>query len=1065
MTFIKCHHQWLNLVVFLCVAVELLTTPAFAKSNSDIRKDLAKTISNFQQKSAGNPRSMAALAEYYNSGIGGLWDKGKALSLYKKSAAAGDAVAIYYMGEFHENGLDVNYDGVFDIPIDRRRGQSMKAKSALGIAKIAKQGDGEALYLMGMFHRTGQYGFSKDRKTARKYFAKAANKKYAKGLFMLGEYQLQEGSKKLEKACDKFFEAAVMKYSRAGYAYAYCLDKGRGRAQNSKRAAEEYQNAANNHSVLAMLKVAKSLGFKQSSKEEQAKAQKYFDMALREGGTSAYGDAAAIIHKSKRAYYYQRALAANLDNKTYVEKVKSLRETDDKIIGIPEGKYTRKDLLSLGSRAASGHAGANEYIKDFMLMGYIKSTSPVELMTLSSGFTGMPGGGYGEFLYFSDDNKTLTISHEFSASMVYQIVNSTWDTKTGELISFHAFKPIHTRMAISSDGLKFVLKTYNYKFWEHVYSNSGILSVNDSGSGKQLFAIKAPYTSLMWHRINFFGADKYISAHYDYIFFKGDEEESRTTIYDANTGKEIETHSGILEHRLSPDGLSVATLYEPGHGKKEPEPAFKYSRLPNWYGGTKMQTEFSEEDEKSPNLEFTRTMDQSIFSPDSKYWITPTLIYDLKAKKSLGKHSASQYTSVAFERIPKSNLIVRVYDDAINTYVVDGTSIVKVSSLPFDVKWDKRERTYLFSPDYTHIAIRGVRAGSTNNEIYIQSYKMPLSDRIRKKLSKQKEKDKANHVLEMFKVGFDDQAIGKMKTIIANDPLELKYSLNLLKKRDEISATAIGKVIAMQSKMAREHEKVITLGVSFEKVEASKPGTGAAVVKTIIYENVNFVKAGGKIGDRIISLNGHEYFFIKSSDFKEYSDSIKDGQTINLVVERAGKKIPLSYKAQKKLSKYGYEQSKRLIFWHGLMANAAGHPDIAKMDAKRIEQLSAKKPNGIYAKVNKDDNQQMAMLLNAVAIAQQGDHTKAYNLLLSTKTDKSTELWGFKHLKWNPGLFAVLYKDPVKLAYIWDKKVEDLPKVKYFKKVKKSDFWTLDGRLIKLGETAKDNSGGGIVID
>ncbi len=1065
MTSIKRHRNWFNFVAFLCAVITLFSTTAFAKSNDDIRKDLAKTISKLQKQSASNPRAMAALAEYYNSGIGGNRDKRKALSLYKQAAAGGDAVAIYHMGIYHENGLDVNYDGVFEVPRDRQLGKSMRAKSAQGIARIAKQGDSEALYLMGIFHRMGQYEFSKDRKNARKFFAKAADKNYAKGLYMLGEYQLQEGSKKFEKACDNFFEAAVMKYSRAGYAYAYCLEKGRGRAQNSKLAAQEYQYAADNHSAPAMLKVAKSLGYKQASKEEQTKAQKYFDLALQEGGVSVYGTAAEIVHKGKRAYYYQQALAANLFNKTYLEKVISLRGTEDEIIGIPAGTYTKQDLLSLATMAASGQVGAKEYIKDFMRMGYIKSVSPVKLLTMSSDFSDMPYDGYGEFLFFSDDHKTITISHLFDTSMVNQIINSTWDTKTGELISFHAFRPIYSRKAISRDGLKFVLKTHQTNFWEPAFSTDEIISINDSLTGKQILSIKKPYTSIFWDEINFFGNDKYISAQYGYLLYDGAEESHETAIYDVETGKKIENHYGDLTSRLSPDGLSIVTLYEPAFGEKEPELALKYSRLPNWYGGTVMKTAYGEKDESSPNHELTLSMDQSIFSSDSQYWITPTLIYDLKAKKSLGDHGASRNTSVAFERIPKSNLLVRVYDDAANTYAVDGASIVKISSVPFDVKWDKRDRAYLFSPDYTQIAIRGVRAGSTNKEIYIQPYEIPSFEMVRQKLLAEEEKSKANDVLEMFKVGFDDQAIEKMEFIIARDPLELEYSLNLLKNRDKISATAIGKIIAMQSKMAREHKKVVTIGVSFEKVEATKPGTGAAIVKTIMYENANFVKAGGKIGDKIISLNGHEYSFIKSSNFEEYLDSITEGQVINLVVERAGKKIPLSYKAQKKFSKSGYEQSKRLIFWHGLMANAAGHPDIAKMDAKRIEELSAKRPNGVIAKMNEEDNQQMVMLLNATAIAQQGDYNKAYNMLLANKTDTSSEQWGFKHLKWNPGLFTALYHNPVKLAYIWDKKVEDLPQVNDFMTVKKSDYWTLDGRLIKLGETAKNKSSGGTVID
>ena len=503
------------------------------------------------------------------------------------------------------------------------------------------------------------------------------------------------------------------------------------------------------------------------------KAAEYYDMAIVEGSARGYAGLARGAHDEKKAYYYQQALAHDLNNNAYLTKLQDNRKKQDQVIGLTPGTYTRDDLLNIANKAAAGHAGAKEYIKDFMLMGYIKSLEPVQLLTLGNGFS-HKYTAYGTALFFSPDNKTLTISHKYDTNIWAQSVNSTWNVATRELISLRVLENGWFFKAASHDGKKIIMEVRDTEYWQHSYTGDSKVTLNDSETGEILFTLKELKDNDLF-RTYFTGNDKYINIHYDTFSASKKAFQNRGAIYDAATGKVVTDDKGTVYRRVSPDGLHVMTSSMPDKDETYPNEGVRHQRLPTWSGGSK--------------IEKLRSVESGIFSPDGRYWITPQYLYDLKEDQFLGEHDAAHDTMVDFVNIPGTPLLLRVYNSVIVTYLLEGTTLTQVARIPLDVEWSKFEFEHLFSPDFTMMTINGVREGSVAKETYIQSYTRPTDGEIAKEKEKHKEKNKTdkamNDVLEMFEIGFDVQAMDQMNEIIANDPSDLMPAFNMMKKTNQ----------------------------------------------------------------------------------------------------------------------------------------------------------------------------------------------------------------------------------------------------------------------------------------
>lgn len=1014
-----------------------------------IRKKQAKKVKTLQKKANKNTREMAELAEYYEQGFGVKRNRARALSLYQKAFAAGDAMAVYQMGEYTLGGLDIDGDGVNEVPRDPVRGRALMQKAAPGIAKLAKKDDGEALYLMGLFHRSGNWGFNKDRKKSRKFFKKGSDKKYPKAMYWYGEILLTEGRKKHPEACNKFLEGGILGYGRAAHAIGYCYDKGRGKPRNTKLAYRWYQYGADKRDIQSIIRMGDSYANKGNDKGKETAAT-YYDQAIAEGSAAGFAGYARHATSAKETYYYQQALSLSLNNKRYFEKVRAGRPKDssgkDKIIGIAPGIYTSKDLTYIAGKAAQGHQGAAEYVKDFMLMGYIKSLAPVTLLTLNNGFP-----EFGQLLYFSPDNKTLKVAHEFGTYIGTQTIISNWDVKTNKLVSIRALKAGLDMLAASSSGTKLAMTDETYKYWQSRYDDEkNQLVVYDAETGKQsLFLLQAKGGGIYWKNVVFSGGDRYLSITERRL--RDDITPYYSFVFDMQTGNKVtDDPYGDRKRIISPNGQHVIT-HETEHGKnRSDKPDVSYQRVPSWSVGSGIKD---------------LTQGNGVFSPDQHYWVMPRTLFDIKAKTLLEEHGAAR-RGVAFRNIENKPLLVRFFNDGVVTYLMEGASIKKINTAYYNVKRNSSE-THIFSPDYSLIATNGVRADNTLKETFIQSYEVPGEKLLAEKREELKAAASADEemkdVLALFEAGFDDMAVEKFTEVVSKDPTQTGPLLELLERRADIDATLLGRAFKVAFELVDSRTDVFTIGAFYNDYEGG-PGTGPAIIESFVMVNSPIENAGAKIGDRIISLDDRPVFAKQTAEMKKYRKSITAGQTIQMVLERGGRHVTINYTAQTVPSALGQQIAARYLFWYALIGNSAGHPEIAEMAADKMGIILNSSKYTRFERFSGNPIRQMSALLRSVAAASRGDMKTAFGLLLAEKAMKIKDGWGVLHVNWYPDFFADLHKEPKKLAYILGVKVDALPKVPEAR-VKPAPYWTLDGRLIEPGVAAILEEDGGAIID
>ncbi len=1042
-------HALVKKIISGFIVIALAGSTATAISAADwekLKKQQAKEIVKLRKKAQKDTRAMAVLADYYFWGFGLKRNKAQAFTLYKKASAAGDAMAVYHMGLFHETGLDIDNDGILEIPRDRAKGAALKAKAIKGVENLAKKGDGEALYHMAVFHRDGLHGFKKDRKKSEKFIKKGVGQKYPRSIFLHGKNVFDYEKKPDSEACDIFRNAAAIGSAEGAYQLGTCYRLGAGRSKNLTSAKRWYEFAVTKGLSRAMT----TLGNMYSEADDDAskdKASELYRMATFEGDPGGFHSLAQNTGFSKQSFFWQQALLLDPTSKSYLEIVQKKRSKDsngrDEIIGIAPGVYTSGELAKLAQQAAQAGAGYAELAKDFMLMGYIKSVAPVKLLSLQNGFL-----EYGRLLKFSDDNTTLFMAHEFVLeNFNKQTVISSWDVQTKKLIQIRALEPDQEISSISSDGKTIAIIDKIKKDWTDSFGGEDgpklKLIDTETGTVKSML-LQARGENKFW--LTFFtGADKYLSVVSSK--YSGDNLRNESFLLELATGNILyrDAGSSALRRKISDDGKHVIT-----QDIMEFDAKTSYQRAPSCSvsGGVE-------------GLVFKK----SIFSPDQRYWVMPRALFDLKEKTLLGDHDAA-HTGAGFVNVSGKPLLVRFYSDAVNTYLMQGASIQKIASVPYDIKRDI-SRSNIFSPDYSLIATNGVRADSTLKETFIQNYSIPDEQLIAKQLEKLKvsanAKQEMKDVLAMFEAGFGDMALEKFTEVVKAKPTNIDPVIRLIKHRADIDATSLGSALKVAIELAEADKGTVVVGAFFEKYEG-KPGTGLAIIEDFVLFDSPLKKAGAKIGDRIVSLDGRPYFAKNTSELKEYRNNLPAGQVLELVLERGGNQFTVKYPVVEIQSVSGLLTTSETLFHYGLIGNAAGHPEIAELAASKIEDILNA---GIYTRYDHglgDSARQTIAMLRAVAAANRGDMKAAFGFLIKEKSMKAKKRWGVKHFSWYPDLFADLHKDPKKLAYILGVKVDELPKLPEAR-IKPAPYWTLDGRLIEPGVSAMLKEEGGAIID
>ncbi len=221
----------------------------------------AQQVEKLQKKvAAGDVNAMLELADYYQAGYGVKVDSAKALELYRKADAMGNAEAKAHIGRFSLYYSALGHDSVACYRLCKA---SADAGSAYGVYRLAvcyidgigvkrdftqahalfgramEMGSPEAYGMVGRGYLYGQYGYACDVEKSFQYLKKSSEGPCGGKYSMMAAYYLIKGD---NKAAVKWFEKGKAVGNVAAMAgYAHYLENGWGMPIDERAALAEYR--------------------------------------------------------------------------------------------------------------------------------------------------------------------------------------------------------------------------------------------------------------------------------------------------------------------------------------------------------------------------------------------------------------------------------------------------------------------------------------------------------------------------------------------------------------------------------------------------------------------------------------------------------------------------------------------------------------------------------------------------------------------------------------------------------------------------------------------------------
>lgn len=281
-------------------------------------RDVPSAVRLFRESAElGSPCGMAAYAACLLNGDASDPDPKKADSLFKKSAAAGCALAVRYVGEgllksartldmqmgveflksaealgdvYSKTILASCYDRGIGVPSD-------PGESARLLKEAADAGNAPALFAMGMLaSRRGE-----DARTVFRLYEKAAMMKYPPALSALGVCYLYGAGVPADygRAVSYLELAAAEGVAGAQNALGVCYANGAGVEQDPGRAFEWFKRAAQLGDAEAQNNLGNCYYFGKGAPEDAGQAHKWFRLAAAQGNASAQSSLALLYLEGK----------------------------------------------------------------------------------------------------------------------------------------------------------------------------------------------------------------------------------------------------------------------------------------------------------------------------------------------------------------------------------------------------------------------------------------------------------------------------------------------------------------------------------------------------------------------------------------------------------------------------------------------------------------------------------------------------------------------------------------------------------------------------------------------
>ena len=288
---------------------------------------------------AGDAAAMFRLGDCYFHGQGVEADSAQAMEWYQKAADAGNAEGMTRLGDcyFHGQGVEVDYEQAVEWYQTAADAGDAAAMSRLGdcyfqgrgiamnfvraaewYQRAAEAGNSDGMVGLGRCYEDG-YGVEQDDELAMEWYQKAANAGNAEAEERLAEYSSQEAETQQNgaQALEEYRQAAEAGDVDAMYSLGECYSTGRGVERDDAQAAEWYRRAADSGHVEAMSRLGNCYLSGTGVEQDYAQAVEWYRQA------ADAGDAAAM-YRLGESYFTGQGVEQN-----YAQAIEWYRKAAD----------------------------------------------------------------------------------------------------------------------------------------------------------------------------------------------------------------------------------------------------------------------------------------------------------------------------------------------------------------------------------------------------------------------------------------------------------------------------------------------------------------------------------------------------------------------------------------------------------------------------------------------------------------------------------------------------------------------------------------------------------------
>ena len=277
-------------------------------------------------------------------------DKEAAYNYTKKAAALGDAEAMYYLGNYHREGIQIRrYEKSGKLPRklieDRCLIEADNATALKWYSKAADGGNGDAMRTIACAYEEGKLGLNKDESKACEWFNRLIGSGDTKAMSNLGYYYLE---KKSDRAIEWFERAANYGEVSAIQGLAITYNSERYYMQDYSKALKYWQKLVDMKKgswVMALSAIGHIYRDGDSTvKRDYNKALEYYKRALAEGDKEIVGCIEDVEERMRRKNddncFITTAVCETLSKPDDCYELKTFRDfRDNWLLNQKDGKF------------------------------------------------------------------------------------------------------------------------------------------------------------------------------------------------------------------------------------------------------------------------------------------------------------------------------------------------------------------------------------------------------------------------------------------------------------------------------------------------------------------------------------------------------------------------------------------------------------------------------------------------------------------------------------------------------------------------------------------------------